>query len=826
MPGPEDKVKQLEEEIKKYQQEVERLLRERRGYLRVSAHQMKSPISTIIFSADTLIGDYAGKLNSKQLRVVESIKQRSKDLQALILDILELERFRTGEVDLEAIDFTEICIGAIDELRVKFREKNIHFVSDIPHKILIIPGNKVGLKHAVFNVIENAVKYSQMDGWVGFSVTYDETKGNIKAVVEDKGIGIPVEEQKRIFEEFYRAPNARLFDKNGTGFGLAIVKQIIEICGGTISVQSKENEGTTVVVTLPLKQVLESEAVGARGIIPRKRIVIVGGVAAGPKAASRARRLDPDAKITVFEKGNFLAYAGCALPYYISGRLKRQRELFQSYSGFENATEFFRNIKGIEIKSLSEVTAINRDKKCIEYRDILTGREYTEPYDLLILATGSTPVIPEIEGIELKNILTLHGVTDSENIKRSIANDTAKEIVILGGGNVGIETAEALTVSGARVTIVEKETKILPFLDQEMAALVKNHLEHKGVRVVTDERVEAFLGNEKVEFIKLSKYKLAADLVILAAGFKPNSELARDAGLATGTTGAIAVNEYLQTSDQSIYAAGDCIEVIHAVSKRPFYLPLGSLANRQGRVAGSNAAGQHKKFGMVTGTIIIKVFDIHIAKTGLNEKEARGAGFDPVTVYVPDYDRDEFIPQAEMINVKLVADRNTRKLLGVQIVGKGDVAKRIDVAAAEIAHGCTVEDIVSVDLGYAPAYSKAIDTIVTAAHVMQNKLDGLFEGITASDARTIMDTKTNCSCIDVRSPQEYEEERIPGAVSIPLESLRRRIDEIPRDSGVILICETGARSYQAALILKAHGFKDVKILEGGLKMWPFRISRE
>ena len=826
MADRDEELQGLQDEIERYRGEIEHLLGDRSEYLRVSAHQMKSPLATILFSVDTLLGNYAGSLNSKQLRIVESIRNGSRDLQALIMDILELERFRAGEVELEKVDYTELCIQATLELKEKIQAKNINFLSDIPYQRLITSGHRVGLKHAVYNLLENAVKYSELGGIVKISVTFDEGKGLIETSVEDRGIGIPEEDLARIFEEFYRAPNARLFDKHGTGFGMTLVKQIIEICGGTITLRSREHEGTTVAFNLPLLEVKEPETAGKDERSSRKKIVVIGGVAAGPKAAARARRIDPEAKITVFEKGNFLAYAGCALPYYISGQLKRQRELFKSFSGLESATEFFRNVKGIEVKNLSCVTKIDRERRLIEYHEVVTDRVHTEAYDVLIFATGSSPVIPDIPGRDLNNIFVLHGITDSENIKLALANDLAKEIVIVGGGKIGVETAEALTVSGARVTIVEKEREILPFLDPEMAALVRKYLEHKGIRVVTGAVVEEFQGEERVESVRLADLTLPADVVIHATGFRPNVQLAQEAGLRIGETGAIAVNEYQQTSDPDIYAAGDCAEVTHAVGGKPFYLPLGSIANRQGRIAGSNAAGRRKKFHPVTGTTIIKVFDFHFAKTGLSQRQAQENGFDPVNVYVPDYDRDTFIPGAEMINIKMIADRESRKLLGVQIVGKGEVAKRIDVASTVIAQRGEVEDIIALDLGYAPAYSQAIDIIIVAAHVMENKLDGLFQGITAIDAQSVIDAKKNCTCIDVRSPQEYEEERIPGVESIPLESLSRRIDEIPRDRGIILVDNTGAKAYQASLILRANGLKNVSILEGGLRMWPFRISRE
>ena len=682
----------------------------------------------------------------------------------------------------------------------------------------------MGLRHSIYNLIENAVKYFHRDGLITSTVRFDEREKRVTYVLEDRGIGIPADAQERIFEEFYRAPNARTFDKNGTGFGLAIVKQIVEKSGGRIGVSSTENAGTTITIELPLVDVRDP-ASRAEGL-SRKRIVVVGGVAAGPKAASRARRLDPDAKITVFERENFLAYAGCALPYYISGRLKNQRDLFLKHARFDSATEYFRDVKGIEVKNLTEVTRIDREQKKVFYREVLTDRAFFEQYDVLVLATGSSPVTPRIEGVNLSGILVLHGITDSERIKKAIAGGLAKEIIIIGGGNIGVETAEALTVSGARVTIIEKEPEILPFLDREMGALVRKHLERKGIRIIAGDEAMSFSGRGKVGYVQFIGYKLPADLVILAMGFKPNVKLAVEAGLKLGPTGAIAVNEHLQTNDPAIYAAGDCTEQVNAVTGKPFYLPLGSIANRQGRIAGSNAAGERLTFGPVVGTIIIKVFDYHLGKTGLNEREARENGFDPVSCWVPEYDRDTFIPDARLINIKMTADRGSKRLLGVQIVGEGDVSKRIDVSAAVIARVAKISDVSALDLGYAPAYSQAIDNILVAAHVLQNKLNGLFNGISSTSVRELMKLKREYLCIDVRSPQEYEEERIPGMDLIPLESLRRRIDEIPRDRGVVLVCDTGARAYQASLILKANGFTNVRILEGGLRMWPFELARE
>jgi NADPH-dependent 2,4-dienoyl-CoA reductase/sulfur reductase-like enzyme/rhodanese-related sulfurtransferase/two-component sensor histidine kinase len=824
MDSADQRVKNLEKRLREYQEKIARLLKERGEYLRVSAHQMKSPLATILFSIDTLLGDYAGRLNSKQLRIAESVRRSTKELQNLVMDILDLERFRSGKVELGSVDFTKVCTAAIDDLRDKIREKNIQFRSDMPRVVLITRGNESGLKHAVYNIMENATKYSPRDGTVEFSLSHDVEKKLIRMKVKDYGIGIAQEAIQHIYEEFYRAPNARLFDKSGTGFGLAIVKQIIEGCNGSIHIHSKEKEGTTVDVTLELLSTREPDLGGeARA---KKKIVVIGGVAAGPKAASRARRYAPDTEITLFEKENFLAYVGCALPFYIAGRLKNQRELFVKRTRTENETEYFREVKGIEIRNLCEVVSIEREKKQVVCREVLTNRFFEHPYDTLIIATGSTPHVPAIKGVDLANIFVLHGITDSERIKRAIANESARDIIVLGGGKVGVETAEALTVSGGRITIVEKEPEILPFLDPEMAALVRLRLERRGVRIIRNDTVKEFQGTEKVEYAVLSDHTLRTDLVVLATDFKPNVGLAKEAGLKIGSSGAIAVDEYLLTSDGSIYAAGDCVEVKNAVTGIPQNLPLGSLANQQGRVAGTNAAGGAQTFGPVTGTAVSRAFDYNFAKTGVSEREAVEAGLKTVCCYCPDYDRDPFLEGARMINVKMISERETGRLLGVQIVGEGEVTKSIDVASSILTRKGTISDVFSLDLGYTPVYSQAINNIVTAAHVLQNKIDGLFEGATARETKEMLEGEKGCSFIDVRNPEEFEEEHIPGFDLIPLESLRRRIDEIPPDKNVILTCDTGARAYQASLILKDHGFQNVKILEGGLCMWPYRVARE
>ena len=350
MKDPKYEIERMNKLIDEYKQEVERLVKERNEYLIVSAHQMKSPLLTIIFSINTLLGEYAGKLNSKQLTIVSSIKRSAETLQKLIVDIIELEKLRSGKIEFKLIDVVAISMLAIEELRDKIREKDIQFDVNLPNQKLIVKGNRLGLKQIVLNLLENAVKYSNRYGEVSYSLGYDESKKSVTGLVRDKGIGIPADEQPNIFREFYRAQNARRFDATGTGFGMVIVKQVLDLCGGTISFESKEGEGSKFLFTLPLIEVKKQEAPLNRKGEHHRRIVIVGGATAGPKAASRARRLDPTAEITMLEKQHYLSYAGCALPYYISGHLRTQRELSEAISGTKGGPEYFRGVKDIDVQ--------------------------------------------------------------------------------------------------------------------------------------------------------------------------------------------------------------------------------------------------------------------------------------------------------------------------------------------------------------------------------------------------------------------------------------------------------------------------------------------
>ncbi len=557
----------------------------------------------------------------------------------------------------------------------------------------------------------------------------------------------------------------------------------------------------------------------------QRRIVIIGGVAAGPKAAAKIIRLDPEADVTILERGIFLSYAGCGLPYYVSGVVREQADLMSTPAGALRDEVFFQNVKNVHVHSRTEAVAIDRDRKVVTARRLEDGAESEIPYDRLVLATGAEPVVPPVPGIELAGVLKLHGVEDAEAIKASLAARQALDVVIVGGGLIGVEMTEALVESGCRVTVVEMLPQLLPMLDADMAWHVAAHMESKGVRVLTSTRVTSMRPRsgspESVGSVETTAGLLPADLVIMAVGVRPNVGLARAAGLEIGETGAIRVDDHLATSDPDIFAVGDCVETRHLITGRPAYVPLGSTANKQGRVAAVNACGGNDTFPGILGTSICKVFDVGVARSGLSETEARGAGFDVVTALTPAPDKPHFMPTARMLMLKVVADRATRRLLGIQAVGPGDGARRVDIAAMAMTYGATVDDLAKADLTYAPPFSPAMDNVITACDVLRNKLDGVAEGLPPAAVKAMLDAGEPIFFLDVRSPAEVAAVAIPGAVNIPLGQLRKRIAELPRDRRIVTFCKISLRGYEAALIARAAGHEDAAFMDGGIVMWPY-----
>ncbi|WP_027719286.1 FAD-dependent oxidoreductase [Desulfovirgula thermocuniculi] len=557
------------------------------------------------------------------------------------------------------------------------------------------------------------------------------------------------------------------------------------------------------------------------------RIVIIGGVAAGPKAAARARRLMPDAEITIVERGRLISYAGCGMPFFVAGQVKDFNQLFSTPYGVLRDEQFFAREKGVKVLTRTEATSIDRQKKEVAVTNLDTGESYTLPYDKLVLATGSSPVIPPIPGLELKGVHRLNHPDDALKIMEDL--EEVSEAVVIGAGLIGMEALDALIKRKIFVSVVEIKDQVLPgILDPELAAVLAARLEEQGVELHLGEKVLRLEGDEdgRVSRVVTDRGTLEAQLVIVAVGVRPNVELARAAGLEIGQTGAIAVNEHLQTSDPDIYALGDCVENTHLVSGQKVYIPLASTANRQGRVVGDNLAGIPSRFKGVLGTAVLKTLNFNIARTGLGELQARELGYDVETVVNSTHDRTHYYPGHDNLLIKLVVDKSTRRLLGAQAVGGGEAVKRIDVAATVLYFGGTVDDLAGVDLGYAPPFSTPIDPVQHTANTLRNKLSGLAKTIGARDLKARMDAGEDLVLLDVRMPAQFnakhiEDERV---MLVPLNELRQRIGEVPRDKEIVILCAMGTRAWEAQRILEGAGYTRVRFLEGGLQAWPYEME--
>ena len=561
-----------------------------------------------------------------------------------------------------------------------------------------------------------------------------------------------------------------------------------------------------------------------------KRIIVIGGSAAGPKAASKARRMDENAEITIFQKASDLSMASCGYPYYIGGFFDDRSQLLCSPAGVVRDSKFFWNAKKITTKVLTEVTKIDRKNKCIEFIDLTTSETGTAEYDKLVIATGATPRKPPVPGIELEGITTLQSLSDADFLRKIRDEGKIKKAVVIGGGLIGIETCEALHLAGIEITLIELLPQLLTFLDKHMARLVEKYVKTKA-NVILQNGVASFLGeNGILTAVKLQDgTEIPCDLAVVAIGVIPNTKLAKEAGLTQGNTGGIVVDEFMQTSDPDIYAVGDCIQIPNLITHQPVHAPYGDLANLQGRVAGQNViSGNVAKFPGTIQTGICKVFDYGVGSTGLSEQNALKLGYTDIeTVVNASLDKPGFM-HGNLLITKLIVDKQSGLILGAQVLGPGDVSKQVAIWAMAIKGKLTVDDMVNADLPYAPPFSLAIDHSIATAHIMQNKLKGYFTGISAEQFKEKLKEKVPMILLDVRNPDEYEQMRLGvGERLIPLGQLRKRLEELPEDknSEIVTWCKISLRGYEAALILQAYGYKNVKVLEGGIMAWPWERER-
>jgi NADPH-dependent 2,4-dienoyl-CoA reductase/sulfur reductase-like enzyme/rhodanese-related sulfurtransferase len=560
------------------------------------------------------------------------------------------------------------------------------------------------------------------------------------------------------------------------------------------------------------------------------RVLIIGGVACGPKTAARLRRLMPDADITMIEKGELVSYGACGLPYYVEGEFPNIHALTHTQVGLPRTPEFFDKTKGFKVLNRTEAISIDRQNKTVRVKYLDESREADLAYDKLVMATGGYPFRPPIPGTYLKNVWFMTHPNDADSLVREIEAQNLQNAVLVGAGFIGIEMAEALINKGLNVTVVEMANQILPgVMDPDIAAYGQIHMEEDNdVEFVLGEQVKAILGDEneeRVVSVQTDQRTVEGDLVILAVGTRPNDQLARDAGLMCER--GIVINEFCQTSDPDIYAGGDCVvnQYVGKGSGGYMYAPLGSTANKHGRTIANHIAGRPTTFRGIAGTGVVKAFEFTMGRTGMTETQARRLGLDVETVIWGGPDRPHYMKNARYLLIKMVASKRDRKLLGAQVAGMGEGSKRLDVAASTIFFGGTLEELADIDLSYAPPYSPPLDPIAVAAQVLSNKLDGLATCIKPAEAKTRMDAG-DVVLLDVREPDENKMLKMAydRVIHIPLGELRERLDEIPRDVDVFPFCKISLRGYEAQRILNQAGYDRVWFIEGGHEAWPYELD--
>ena len=571
------------------------------------------------------------------------------------------------------------------------------------------------------------------------------------------------------------------------------------------------------------------------------KVIIIGAVAAGPKAASRLKRLAPEAEITLIDRDSLISYGGCGIPYYVSGDVSDEKELRNTSFHMTRDENFFRRAKGVEVLTRTEALAIDRKAKTVRVRDLESGEERDLGYDKLVLATGARANVLPVPGADLPGVYTVSDLHKAIAIKEDLARGRVEKAVVIGGGAIGIEMAEAFAdLWGVETTLVEFMDQLLPnLLDRPMALMLKSAMERNGVTVHTGEGVQEIIAGEsgRAARVKTSERTIDCDIVIMAAGVRPRDGLAREAGLLTSPRGGIVVNERMQTSDPDIYAAGDCVEIVNLVSGRKGYAPLGSLANRQGRVVADNIAGQASRFPGFVGSFIMKAFDVCVGATGLTLKAALAEGFDADVAYSAQSDRAHFFPEQTVIPLQMVFDRASRRVLGLQGFGPmGDgILARIDAACGPIARGATIDEFSNLEMAYAPPFATALDALNATANVAGNKAAGRLRTVSVEDFLAWMDdmdSQPDWAALDIRHPVEVEpllKKFSDRWIGVPYIEIRERCGGLPTDKELIIICDAGTRSYEVQRVLdsRPEGFRSLVLGGGfnfirriGVSWWP------
>lgn len=548
------------------------------------------------------------------------------------------------------------------------------------------------------------------------------------------------------------------------------------------------------------------------------KILIIGGVAGGATAAARLRRMNENAQIILFERGEYVSYANCGLPYYIGGTISERDRLFvQTVDGFINRFN-------IDIRVKSEVTGIDLKNKSIRVHDIVANRDYAESYDKLIISTGAEPITPRMAGIEDNRIFSLRNVPDMDKIKNYINQHKPKRAVVIGGGFIGLEMVENLHEAGLDITLIEKSNQVMAPIDFSMASIVHRHLIQKNVSLLLEEGVAKFESIEDAINVGLeSGGSVTADMVILSIGVRPEVKLAKDAGLQLGSMGGIKVDDYMQTSDSNVYALGDATEVFNPVINKHTLVPLAGPANKQARIVADNILeGNKYTYNGTIGTSIAKVFDLTVAAAGASSKLLNREKIEHISSYTHGSSHAGYYPEALPLSIKIIFSPEDGKLLGAQVVGYDGVDKRIDLFAQIIKKGGTIYDLQEIEHAYAPPYSSAKDPVNMAGFVAENILKGKVNIIQWRDIPNV--DKTEAMIIDSRTKEEYDFGHIEGAINIPVDEIRSRLNEIPRDKKIIVYCAVGLRGYIASRILMQHGYTDVYNLSGGYRTYSCAIA--
>ena len=535
------------------------------------------------------------------------------------------------------------------------------------------------------------------------------------------------------------------------------------------------------------------------------KVCIIGGVAGGATAAARLRRLDEAAQIILFERGDYISFANCGLPYHISGRIKERTKLL-----LQTPERFWSRFR-VEVRTGNEVLVIDARHKLLKVKNRKTGEQYTESYDYLILSPGAYPLVPPIEGRGAAMFMNLYDMPGMDAIIARIENHPVKEAVVIGGGFIGVEIAENLIARGVKTHLVEMLNQVMMPFDPEMANIIQARLAGEGIYLHLSDGVKKIVGDGQGKVVLDSGTELSAELVVSAVGVRPETQLAREAGLKIGPTGGIAVDASMKTSDPFIYAVGDAVEATHLVGGMQALVPLAGPANKQARIAADNICGLDSRYPGSLGTSIVKVFDLQAAATGLNEKTARKNRLPYQAIHLHPLNHAGYYPGAAMISLKLLFELPGGRILGAQCIGTDGADKRIDVIATAIRAGMTVFDLEQLELAYAPPFGSAKDPVNMAGFTGSNILKGLVESVTYDQAIAM----ENSLFLDVRRNEEFRADSIPQSIHIPLDELRERIQELPRDRHLVIACRTGVRSYAAYRILRHSGFKQLSNLSGG-----------